>query len=268
MKKTISLIFGGGVALLASLFIYSCADDTTTIISSEATNENAQIEYRGAEIDDVSCFDPFAMEDNCINSILLSMDTMQFQAYGNCIFEATWTTWQCLSEINGQLEYRVVLYDFSAAPVSGACDSLTNVWDQYADTNQDALLLQSMEDFQVEATKIVESYTLENIVPDLFQIDCENPNGTQLFTEFYRSICNQLYKVKVVKGRLFYYKFETVSCGDVCCVRETRYCYNNGIPEAIGDPALRVVGECKPGDGGPYGIGFTAVGACEDECSQ
>lgn len=255
---------------MASLFIYSCADDATTFTDSMASDQNAQIESRESRKGSQACFDPFSQSSECQNSILLGTDTMQFQIYGNCTFVAIWTTWQCLSiDLNENKFYTVVMTDFSAEPVSGSCDSLTNLWDNYANSNQDALLLQSMQDFEVEASLIVERYTIENSVPVIFEVNCGEVNSTQLFTEFYRSICNQLYKYKVVKGKLEYYKFETVSCADVCCARETEYCSDSNGVHQVGQVMTSVIGQCfSDTPTSSPGIGYIAVGACESNCSK
>ena len=235
--------------------MYSCADDATTITSSEATNENAQIEYRGAS---GNCFS--AASAGCQSTLYFVEETQQFETDAGCLFEATWITTFCYL-FNGQNEeFNVVITDFEATPIEDGCEDLLNLWNYYAATDQDDALLTSMQDFENAASVIVEEYTMNFVIPGIWQIDCAAPQA-QLTAELYRSTCNQLYKYRVEKGRLYYYEFESTSCGNVCCVRETQYCFDNG--------SLVTLGTCFDDTNfGSPGIGYIAVGGCETNCEK
>ena len=193
------------------LFFYSCTVDKETPPSL-----SIQSELRDSDLCNLS-------NDGC--------DSTQIDTTINisgCLIPVSYTRYIC--PVTGGIDIRIGNLDYSLfLPNSIDCDSIENVWYNHFVNNNVTAAHNAILAFNKSLTIAIETSEINKYLLEYpGNYNCNSSAGAiVLYGSFIEKNCSTLCgEYNEFYGR---WDLKRVKCGELCCLRRTRYCYTNGV---------------------------------------
>lgn len=198
-----------------------------------------------------------------IDSII---DTVQIPGT-SCFAQVKYSVHRCL-ESTSPVKLTEIFNNFSASPIYGmGCDSLVRFWDSLHNSSlMDSLILQ-IERFHVLAGKAAEEkYMKKFVINNKSIFDCST-NNVLLFADFYWDQCYTWCFKYIIVNNKPQTDYQRRSCGEACCKRSTRYCWDSmdNIVKKF-PPTVETIGFCMSELPAQCPEGYNVYGLCSQGC--
>ncbi len=198
-----------------------------------------------------------------IDSII---DTVQIPGT-SCFAQVKYSVHRCLESI-GPVKLTEIFNNFSASPIYGmGCDSLVRFWDSLHNSSlMDSLILQ-IERFHVLAGKAAEEkYMKKFVINNKSIFDCST-NNVLLFADFYWDQCYTWCFKYIIVNNKPQTDYQRRSCGEACCKRSTRYCWDS-VDNMVKKfpPTVETIGFCMSELPAQCPEGYNVYGLCSQAC--
>lgn len=258
--------------------VFSCSKERVDLEIASEQSFNDVIVLRENERGSSNCGNLDGLA--CVNGGTINHGPVVLEVYPGCFANASWTEERCEPQISPGLPnvFYMAITNFVVEPIVGLCDDVINNWESLSQSGDIDGLIAAINEFENDASLVLQELRMEGyfLEEHPFFFDCQADFATIAYVNFYKESCRQLWAYEFTpKGSDFSYtRYTTSLCGDVCCLRSTRYCYvDEDSPFGGGShlipfkPEITQFGSCFSDlPATSPGLGYRPIGDCSSTC--